>query len=253
MRKRQKVRQGLILLSFFLFPAVFYYLSPVLIVQASAAGIINGSFIIFGLQFVSALVFGRGFCGWICPTAGCQEALFPVREKKVRKGDFCKWLIWVPWVTSIIVLAGLAGGYHTVDFFYQTQYGLSVTNPPSLIVYCIVLFCFIVLPALLVGKRSFCHHLCWMAPFMILGRAVSNRLRGPALGLQADTAICKRCHSCTENCPMSLPVEIMVNLRNMEHSECILCGSCVDICPEGVIAYGWETRRGSGNLIKRGN
>ena len=253
MRKRQKVRQAFILLSFFLFPAVFYYLSPVLVVQASAAGIINGSLIVFGLQFISALVLGRGFCGWLCPAAGCQEALFKVRPKKVHRGDFVKWLIWVPWIAGIVVLAVLAGGYHHVDFFYQTEYGLSVTSTESLIVYFIVLFVLIVFPALMLGKRSFCHHLCWMAPFMIIGRSLSNRLRLPALGLRTNGSVCQRCFSCSENCPMSLPVQVMVNLGNMEHSECILCGSCVDICPEGMIAYGWENSRGPGNLIKRGN
>jgi small-conductance mechanosensitive channel len=39
MNKRQKIRKGLILFSFFLFPALFYYLSPFLIIQASSKGV----------------------------------------------------------------------------------------------------------------------------------------------------------------------------------------------------------------------
>ena len=42
---RQKIRKGVILISFFLFPALFYYLSPALILDASSKGIVNGSFI----------------------------------------------------------------------------------------------------------------------------------------------------------------------------------------------------------------
>ena len=76
MNTRQNVRKGLVLFSFFIFPAVFYYLSPVLILEASAEGIINGSSIVFMGLFVSALVLGRGYCGWVCPAAGCQEAMF---------------------------------------------------------------------------------------------------------------------------------------------------------------------------------
>jgi len=38
---------------------------------------------------------------------------------------------------------------------------------------------------------------------------------------------------------MSLPVEEMVNLKSMENTECILCGTCVDGCKEGVISYSW--------------
>jgi NAD-dependent dihydropyrimidine dehydrogenase PreA subunit len=36
---------------------------------------------------------------------------------------------------------------------------------------------------------------------------------------------------------MSLGVEEMVQQGSMENTECILCGSCVDNCPEGVIEY----------------
>jgi len=93
MKVRQKLRKGMILFSFFLFPAIFYYLSPVVIIQASMNGIINGSFIMFLLLFMSALVLGRAYCGWICPGAGCQEAIFLARNKKVTKGDYIKWII----------------------------------------------------------------------------------------------------------------------------------------------------------------
>ena len=83
MKNRQKIRKASILVSFFLFPAIFYYLSPVLIIEASSKGIINGSFILFFLMFISSLFLGRAYCGWICPGAGCQEAIFPARDKKV--------------------------------------------------------------------------------------------------------------------------------------------------------------------------
>ena len=83
MKNRQKLRKGIILISFFLFPAIFYYLSPVIIIQSTLNGIINGSFIMFLLMFISALIFGRAYCGWVCPGAGCQEAIFPARNKRV--------------------------------------------------------------------------------------------------------------------------------------------------------------------------
>jgi len=63
MNTRQNIRRGIILFSFFLFPATFYYLSPYLIVDAAAKGIINGSFIMFALLFASSMVLGRAFCG----------------------------------------------------------------------------------------------------------------------------------------------------------------------------------------------
>lgn len=97
---RQNIRKGIILFSFFLFPATFYYMSPYLIVEASAKGIVNGSFIVFSLLFFSSLFLGRGFCGWVCPAGGCQEAILLARTRKVNSGDFIKWIIWIPWMEN---------------------------------------------------------------------------------------------------------------------------------------------------------
>ena len=236
MIKRQNIRQGLILLSFFLFPATFYYLSPVLILEAAYNGIVNGSFIVFGLLFASALFLGRGWCGWLCPAAGCQEALFAARNKKINRGNWIKWMIWFPWMGSIIWLALRAGGYTEVKPSYQTVYGISVTDLQSFMIYMAVLLVLIVLPSLAFGRRSFCHHLCWMAPFMIIGRKLGNGIRLHSLRLREEKEKCVRCHRCTEHCPMSLPVEDMVAKDKMEHSECILCGTCADTCREKTIA-----------------
>lgn len=205
-------------------------------------GVVNGSFIMFSLMFISALFLGRAYCGWVCPAGGCQEAIFLAQDRKVSGGDFIKWVIWIPWICAIALLAVKSGGYREIDFLYQTTYGFSIGNVQSLIVYYLVLLVLIVLPAFVVGKRSFCHHLCWMAPFMILGRKVGNSIQWPSLKLKASPDICKHCHTCSETCPMSLSVEDMVNRKNMENKECILCGTCVDGCPHGAITFAWKNK-----------
>ena len=91
--------------------------------------------------------------------------------------------------------------------------------------------------SLVAGRRGFCHHACWMAPFMMIGRGVRNIIHLPAVQLRADTPACVACHACTTACPMSLEVQAMVLSRQMENSECILCGTCVDVCPHNVIRY----------------
>ena len=240
MRTRQKLRKGIILFSFFLFPAIFYYLSPVVIIRATLEGIINGSFIVFLLMFISALIFGRAYCGWVCPAAGCQEAIFLSRDKKITKGDFIKLIIWIQWISAIVILAVINGGYQTIDFFYDTNYGLSIGDVSSFIAYLIVLLLLIVLPAYIFGKRSFCHHICWMAPFMIIGRKIRNRFEWPSLQLRVESEKCKHCHTCVANCPMSLPVEEMVVQNKMENTECILCGTCIDGCKDKVINYSFS-------------
>jgi polyferredoxin len=190
-------------------------------------------------MFMSSLFLGRGYCGWVCPAGGCQETIFPARDKKVTGGDYFKWLIWVPWISSIILVAIRSGGYKRIDFFYMTTHGLSIGNVQSLIAYFLVLLLLIVLPAFVFGKRSFCHHLCWMAPFMILGRKMRNYFQWASLQLRTNPENCRQCNTCAECCPMSLPVQEMVNHRSMENTECILCGTCVDVCKQRAITYGW--------------
>lgn len=87
------------------------------------------------------------------------------------------------------------------------------------------------------GKRSFCHYACWMAPFMIIGSSIRNKLGYPSLHLKGEKNKCIGCNSCTKKCPMSLEVMDMVQGENMYNNECILCGECVDACPKKAITY----------------
>jgi len=83
--------------------------------------------------------------------------------------------------------------------------------------------------------------MCWMAPFMITGRAVRNRLGAwPSLRLAADSGACTQCGTCTSECPMSVPVQELVAKQAMEHTECVLCGTCVDGCPAGAIRFSFS-------------
>ena len=162
-----------------------------------------------------------------------------VRKRRIKKGNWVKWIIWCPWIGVIALLAIMTSGYKTIDFFYQTKYGLSIGNVYALMSYLFVLM-LIVIPAFTIGRRSFCHHICWMAPFMIIGRAIRNRFKWGSLILKSDLNKCVSCHVCTKNCPMSLEVEEMVKSNDMNHSECVLCGLCIDNCKKGAIRYSFD-------------
>ena len=171
---RQRVRKGITLFTFLMFPAIFYYFSPYLIIMGASEGIITGSFIIFGVLFLSALFLGRGFCGWFCPLAALQEASFAVRDKTVsNKFNWIRYIIWVPWIGIIIYMAVTAGGLNRIDFFYQTEFGFSISDVYALFIYLIVVIIAIIL-SFAVGRRALCHYLCWMSPFMIAGRKLRN-------------------------------------------------------------------------------
>ncbi|MCP4130756.1 MAG: 4Fe-4S binding protein [bacterium] len=237
--KREKIRKRIIYISLALFPITFNYFSPALIIFAAKQGIINGSLIIFGLLFLFSLFFGRAFCGWLCPAGGLQETCAKVRKKKVKTGivDSIKFIfIWAPWIGAIAYFAWKAGGYISVDPFFMTPYGISIQGIPEIINFSMVAL-IIAGVALIWGKRGFCHYGCWMAPFMIIGTSVRNWLKLPGLRLKSDKSKCSNCALCTANCPMSLTVSHMVRQDSMAHSECILCGKCVDSCEKDVISF----------------
>ncbi len=247
MPRRQGVRRTLLVLSFVAFPVTMNYFSPYLIVDGAFNGVVNGSLIVFGSMFVGSLVFGRLWCGWACPAAGLQEPLLRVNARRVgRRADLVKWLIWVPWVSLIVLAVVRAGGYSAVQPFYGTVGGVSLAGDAdrplvaAVAIYFGVVLLFFGL-ALAVGRRGGCHTICWMAPFMIAGRWLRNRLGAwPSLRLTADSSACSACGSCTRTCPMSVDVQAHVAASAMEDTECVLCGACVDGCPKKAIRYSFS-------------
>lgn len=244
---RQRFRSALLLFSLLLFPITLNYFSPYLIIMGATQGIINGSFLVFAAMFFLSLFVGRLWCGWVCPAGALGEVLQPVNNKPVkgRRIDWFKWAIWIPWIALIGFFAFKAGGYHGVDFLFGTVNGISVAGDAdrpiqyAYVIYYGVIFLFATLSAV-AGRRAGCHTLCWMAPFMIIGRKLSNWIHLPALRLKSDAQKCTNCQTCTSNCPMSLDVNAMVQRSDMEDNECILCGNCVDGCKVKAIKYSFQ-------------
>lgn len=233
--KRQKIRKTLLLFSMLLFPITLNYFSPYLIVNGSYEGIISGSAILFLSLFLSSLFLGRAFCGWICPAGSLQDVCIHINDKPTsHKQNIIKYFIWIPWLITIIMGFIAAGGVKNIDIIYMTDFGVSIANPFGIIVYFMVVALILTL-ALTLGRRSFCHSTCWMAPFMILGTKIKNKLNYPSLHLKGDVGKCVSCKACNRTCPMSLNVSEMVKTNKMNHDECILCGKCESVCSKGAI------------------
>jgi ferredoxin-type protein NapH len=235
---RQRIRSGIILVVFLSFPITLNYLSPVVGLAGLAQRVIAGDLLLFGLQFLSALVLGRAWCGWACPAAGLTEACQRANDRRVRGGrlNWIKYLIWVPWVGLLLFIGISAGMPLRIDPLFNTASGISVSEPWMYIIYYGVVGVIVVL-SFAVGRRAFCHYVCWMAPFMVIGTKLRDGLRLPGLRLRPKPEQCTDCKTCTKNCPMSLDVNAMVKRGSMKDSECILCGRCVDGCAKHAITY----------------
>jgi polyferredoxin len=242
MKKRQRFRSFILIVSFLLFPIVQFYFSPYLMVWGASQGIITASFFTFAFLFLGSLFIGRAFCGWVMPCGALQEICSPINPGVPKDDRFrlIKFFLWVPWLLSILILVLRAGGYREVDYFFHLEHGISVNQISMYIPYYAVILLFLVLSTVF-GKRASCHYICWMSPFMIVGRYLSDRLRLRALRLKSDPSACNSCRLCTKSCPMGLEVHTLASGGSIEHRDCILCGNCADICPRGVIRFAWAS------------
>lgn len=240
--KRQKIRRALLLISFLLFPVTIWYFSPYLIIQAASEHIMNGSFIVFCTMFLASIFLGRAWCGYLCPAGGLQECAAMANDRPAKQGwrNNIKYVIWVIWIAAIVITFVLGKNDVTIDFFYMTDHGISVTEIYNYIIYYGVIL-LLVAPTLIHGKRAACHYICWMAPFMVIGSKIGQILHLPQLHMQADRSKCISCKKCSKACPMGLAVDEMVTKNmNGKCSECIQCGACADVCPKGVIRYSFK-------------
>ena len=236
---RQKIRKIIILISFLLFPITIWYFSPYIIIQAVSEHIMNGSFIVFVLMFIGSMFLGRVWCGYFCPAGGLQECAAMCNPKPAKQGwrNNIKYVIWVIWIIAVVVTFILGKNDVTIDPFYMTDHGISVSSIYNYVIYYGVLL-LLVFPALFHGKRAACHYICWMAPFMVIGSTIGRLLHLPQLHIEAEKEKCISCGKCSKACPMGLNVKEMVEHgKNSKCTECIQCGACIDECPKGVLKY----------------
>jgi len=241
---RQNIRKLILIISLLLFPITIWYMSPYLIIQGAMEGIVSGSFIVFGCMLFGSIFFGRIFCGWLCPMGGMQECLFLVNEKSPKQGwkNYIKYIIWVIWVTAVIICFIFRKKEISIEFLYMTDHGISITEIYNYVIYYGVIF-LILIPAVLFGKRIFCHYFCWMAPFMVIGIKIRRFLHLPGLHITVKHEnTCVSCGKCNKICPMGICVSEMVSEGQVKSVECIQCGACVDSCPKKCIIL-WSDRK----------
>ncbi len=202
-------------------------------------GIVSGSVIVFLIMFISGLVFGRAWCGWLCPIAGLSEMgmLINNRPVSVRKLSIIRYIVFAVWFLILISGFILAGGVKGINPLHLSDNIISVTNSYHYITYYLVLFIFGGL-TLWLGRRGACHSICWMSPFLVSGYILGRYIRLPQLRIKSKSDNCIDCKKCDGRCPMSINVSREVKSGEITSVNCILCGECIDSCPKKVLNYG---------------
>jgi polyferredoxin len=241
---RQQIRAAILVLSFILISVTFMYISPYVMMMGLSNGVIAAALIFWIAAFLLSFIFGRAFCGYLCPMGAEQELTDRAVRMPLRKVAYLshlKYLLAALWVGGAVFLAAAAGA-----LVFNPLYGMGSGLPPwppaaYLFLYGMTIGVFVIV--LVLGKRGMCNYLCPMSVVFIAVSQIRNQLKIPSLHLEAEPDDCIKCKKCTASCPMSLPVQEMAGTKAMQEPECIVCGSCVDACPKKVIRFAWHWKK----------
>lgn len=228
------------------------------------------SIVVFIVLFT--VVFGRIFCGWICPQTIFMEMVFR-RVEYAIEGDWKKQqkLDKMPWKGEKIRKKGLKHAiFFMISFFIANTFlayliGIerlqdTVTQPPTANMgtfIAIVVFSFLFYVVFAKLREQVCTTIC---PYGRLQGVMLDKssvvvaydyVRGENRGRyrkKEDRAAlgkgdCVDCHQCVHVCPTG------IDIRNGTQLECINCTACIDACdsvmdkinkPRGLIRYASE-------------
>jgi len=209
---------GLIVLQNMQLEGLFFYF---------CTGIFSGAIIHYSIaKLFGPLLFGRGFCGWACWTAMIIDLLPHKRSKGWIPGPW-KWLRYAHFALSLTLVMVL------VALFKYRPSGL---RPLWWMLFGNLLYFALAIPMayLLNDNRAFCKYLCPVPVLMKLG----SRFALLKVGGAKDR--CDQCMACVKMCPMDIriPDYLQAGSRVLS-TECILCQTCVSVCPTAALAVSW--------------
>ncbi|TYT76040.1 4Fe-4S binding protein [Desulfobotulus mexicanus] len=211
-----------------------------------------------GTFFIWALVFGKTFCGWICPLGFLQDMITKIREWVGIDGsrfawktrDRFQWVKYALLVLLILLPMGIGNSLmglprFTADLavpFCQICPGkpiiplfagdtshliIDFSSATKLILSSLSM---LIAGLFLVGgfvKRRYICAFCPMAALLSLFDRIG------LVGLKKKGEACTCCGNCFRACPME--IREIAELRDKKHivtQDCMLCMRCIEVCPE---------------------
>jgi NapH/MauN family ferredoxin-type protein len=205
-----------------------------------------GSFFLFMVPYIIIFaVFGRAFCGWLCPLGGLPELMSsggkewwlakPLTETTTVTGalgytGLKGWVKAIRYVLlALLVLLSLLLGFSLVNIFFPVLWLKSMT---AFWTTCgILLVLAVVLP--FVTKRRWWCYICPVGAAMALFDRIS------LFRVKIDKEKCVKCMDCVHACRMYAMTPQGVEAGRAEAGYCVRCGRCVDACSEEAIDICW--------------
>lgn len=185
------------------------------------------------IPFLLSALFGRFFCGWICPATLLYELNSNLRDLLRKAGLHTGNKRYDRRLKYVVLLVGLVFAMISGSVIFASFY------PPAVIgreiYYAIALggfgtgavyFLMTLLLDLLVAKRGFCRYLCpGGALYSLMGRFRLFRIK-------RVVESCNDCAKCTAVCEFGLDP-----LRDSFGQECNNCTACIAVCPTDAMTF----------------
>lgn len=174
---------------------------------------------------VTAYLFGRVWCGWVCHLGAFQEFLYRKNSFKFLKGARAQALL--RWSRRILFATLLIQLFVTrQNLFVKIDPFKAAFNVSSYYLTGWILLGLLLLASLFI-YRPFCRGACPVG--LVLG--LTSRLPGALkLGRKDDCNACQRCAKICESAAISQDSQV-------RSADCIMCGECVDSCRTGCVLW----------------
>ena len=198
------------------------------ITLTSGAGVFLLSMLgMIALCVLGILLFGRLWCGFVCPFGFYQELLAIIRRKlrlpNIRTPESARpFLRLLKWLLVLLLLLG-SGFCNLCPAQYimpsLAGYGSEISILGTILSGIVTGLCFF-------KERIFCEY-CPMGTLMGFANKTSvGRIKKKGIA-------CTHCRACLECCPMD--IELICTERektDITHADCIYCMKCIEACPE---------------------
>lgn len=180
--------------------------------------------------FVPLFVFGKLFCGFVCPMGFAQDVLHSIRQKTGVQGvsmteKLYERLAVIKW-TAVLLFLGM--GFAGLDFCNICP---AVTLSPAFSGFKTTIYIsgFVML-FVLVGSFFKARFFCNICP---LGLIMGLFSRMSLVRMKKDCTACTECGACYHACPMGIKTIYTERDRaNVTDINCLMCGECIRNCPE---------------------
>ncbi|KAA6330894.1 4Fe-4S binding protein [termite gut metagenome] len=181
----------------------------------------DGKTIFMILFLLLSVVYGKLFCGKVCPFGWIQDWLhkIPVPLKiKTFKGD--KQLRYLKYILLVLPLI--------LPLFASDARNLEHSAESPLSVWTIAILLVLIFSSIII-YRPLCKYLCpWGALFSLFNLIAPYKYR-------IDTAKCTQCKKCSRICKMNIEP-----YKTPNHLECICCGKCKTACRKKAVYTGFK-------------